>query len=527
MARVEDITVQPANRGELGRALVQDLGYDAWDVVQLELDYFTADKATDPRRTQRFLRRSISRAFWLKSVQGVIARYNAIRTWSLLRQDPPEVLMEEAFHGLSGFFGVSHQELSNKLDDLARACHRYLTSRDIIIETRRSTNDMRTVCIAICAFMRKQGLASASDFRFHDLYNHFPHWFLSPCRATIPISLVYVFVALARRLGFEAVPLGLPFRVLAQVPTPSDGPYGLIVDVYGSETKAILSAETDVPELLSRAGVRITQSVISQTLRQPATSGQMLLRAARNIIGSFHAFAGPTAEQISPISQSSAVYAGFAANSMMTPEDVQYAARVAAVSNSYPLDALAVMMDVFAPALHPEPRATVSRMVEQQVEEDRRDSTAVRRRSRLNTTIKYFVGAMFRHNKYEYDGVIVGWDPVCAESEQWMNQMKVDELNRGRRQPFYQALVTNGPSRYVAEENIGLIDFQTDRVQRFLDGTLRLGQFFDDVEIDSSARGRFISSFDLRSGYPEDETVADMWVKQGILPDPVISGTPP
>jgi hypothetical protein len=77
----------------------------------------------------------------------------------------------------------------------------------------------------------------------------------------------------------------------------------------------------------------------------------------------------------------------------------------------------------------------------------------------------------------------------------------------------------------VAEENIELIDFQENLVQHFRDGTIRLGYFFDDVDIDTSGRGRFLPSFDLRSRYPEDEEVASLWVRTGELPDLVHFGS--
>jgi F-box protein 21 len=287
----------------------------------------------------------------------------------------------------------------------------------------------------------------STDLHFHDLFNHFPHWFLCPTRPTIPISLVYVFVAIARRLGFEAGPLGLPFRVVAQVPSPGHGPYGLIIDVYGSDTDPVLSHETDIPQLLLRAGIQPTETNVAHYLRQMATADQMLLRATRNIFGSFHMLAGPAVEQISPVAQTSAIYAAFTAASMIVPQDTHSAARVATISHSYPLDSLAIVLDAFAPSLQPAARSVVSRMVEQHTQEDHQDAMTVHRRRDHDIMIRYFVGAMFRHVRYGYTGAIVGWDPVCSESEDWIEQMQVDRLYRGRTQPFYRVVVTSGPGR--------------------------------------------------------------------------------
>jgi len=47
---------------------------------------------------------------------------------------------------------------------------------------------------------------------------------------------------------------------------------------------------------------------------------------------------------------------------------------------------------------------------------------------------------MFQHKRYGYEGVIVGWDPKCAAPEEWIMQMGVDSLARGRHQSFYHVM---------------------------------------------------------------------------------------
>ena len=55
--------------------------------------------------------------------------------------------------------------------------------------------------------------------------------------------------------------------------------------------------------------------------------------------------------------------------------------------------------------------------------------------------IQFAVGQCLRHRKFGYRGVIVGWDAVCMQPEEWCETMKVDELPQGRAQPFYHVLV--------------------------------------------------------------------------------------
>ena len=70
--------------------------------------------------------------------------------------------------------------------------------------------------------------------------------------------------------------------------------------------------------------------------------------------------------------------------------------------------------------------------------------------------------------------MIVGWDSVCAAEEDWVVAMRVDELEHGRTQPFYQVLVDveqlkqNSPAAevcYVAQQNIVWADPATTTIR--------------------------------------------------------------
>ncbi|KAK8074117.1 hypothetical protein PG994_005016 [Apiospora phragmitis] len=68
--------------------------------------------------------------------------------------------------------------------------------------------------------------------------------------------------------------------------------------------------------------------------------------------------------------------------------------------------------------------------------------------------VKYRVGQYFEHRRYQYEGIITGWDETCKMPEAWIQQMRVDDLEDGRHQPFYHIIDTHRNSRYVAQENI-------------------------------------------------------------------------
>ncbi|KAF9085260.1 hypothetical protein BGX23_009823 [Mortierella sp. AD031] len=70
---------------------------------------------------------------------------------------------------------------------------------------------------------------------------------------------------------------------------------------------------------------------------------------------------------------------------------------------------------------------------------------------------EYYVGEVFRHLIYRYTGVIYGYDLKCEAEEGWIRSMGIDLLPHGRHQPFYNALLSDGSKRYVAQENIQVL----------------------------------------------------------------------
>lgn len=64
----------------------------------------------------------------------------------------------------------------------------------------------------------------------------------------------------------------------------------------------------------------------------------------------------------------------------------------------------------------------------------------VRRRNATYKQIRYRVGQVFQHRRYNYTAIITGWDAKCEADEQWMVRMGVDHLPSGRQQSFYHVL---------------------------------------------------------------------------------------
>jgi len=67
---------------------------------------------------------------------------------------------------------------------------------------------------------------------------------------------------------------------------------------------------------------------------------------------------------------------------------------------------------------------------------------------------KFQIGEVIHHKRYNYRGVVVGFDPVCTADESWYEK---NQTQPNRNQPWYHVLVDGGShSTYVAEENLEL-----------------------------------------------------------------------
>ena len=93
------------------------------------------------------------------------------------------------------------------------------------------------------------------------------------------------------------------------------------------------------------------------------------------------------------------------------------------------------------------------------------------RQNRLH--IKHRVGQVFRHSKYKYKGVIIGWDRSCTRPQEWSVATGVK-----RDQPHYLVLPDEDDcakifggvriQKYVGEENIDALEDGTRIAHRSL-----------------------------------------------------------
>ena len=108
--------------------------------------------------------------------------------------------------------------------------------------------------------------------RYHDLENHYPHIFLTTKHQTLPMSLVWTFVCLATRFGFEARPVGYPGTVVAAIKLAESTEW-LYINLFREEVVVQTKAELSVS----------LEPGFPREFVEPATTQAIVGRAINNV----------------------------------------------------------------------------------------------------------------------------------------------------------------------------------------------------------------------------------------------------
>jgi F-box protein 21 len=379
-----------------------------------------------------------------------------------------------------------------------------------------------------------------------------------PLHASIPIISVAIYCCIAQRLGLDAQPCGFPGHVLAIIAAPADET--LDGEASGSTNRDVMYLDpfTDANEI-STAQLRSQLSDMGATpammagLLKPTTTSEIVVRAANNIANlprhdaqtvrshgfsqvllemapeaqAFHGLKSDEASGLTTVlHRPRSLYAAAWAQLLVQPVDsrlqqVNFLGGLGERLNSFlhtfepdyridmPLVTLYVM-PLF-------PTATGEGLVHsgQSFLQDfvnhleEKDSTPPRPSPRLGVPdaekIKYRIGQIFHHHRFNYLAAITGWDMQCEASAEWIEQMHVDRLAHGRSQCFYHVVVEDQSTRYVAQENIDLVYSNSNG--GYVDAPVEMppalahiaGKWFKRWD---KNRGRFISN--LEEEYPDD-----------------------
>lgn len=296
------------------------------------------------------------------------------------------------------------------------------------------------------------------DSHYYNLQNSFIGLALqSHDRAALPLISVAIFCAVSKRLGLVAEPCGFPFHIYAIIMAPEghglDGrplregsePQRVYMDPFRSDNAV---PESDLKVQLAAMGIA---PIEYETHLSVASTADMVRRTSRNIIGSIQSTRhvhglSITAESSYPEADG-ALYSALWALLVLPEED---AARFEGarflpyildhVEKQFLVDVRLVerfAIPLFEASHHQEQLRNTIRVMRAG---DLMPKSVKPRDYEASQSVHYKVGQVFRHRRYNYQGVITGWDVECAAGETWMSQMGVDRLSRGRHQSFYHVL---------------------------------------------------------------------------------------
>lgn len=332
----------------------------------------------------------------------------------------------------------------------------------------------RQQALAVVKFLRGRNLLGLnSEQNYRDLQNNYIGLALQdPEHPSLPLVSVAIFCAVARRVGLDARVCGMPSHVFAMVFPKSSIDLDdklleqkdsaadvepMYLDPYRSISEIPLE---NIQRLWTAWGVRGVS--FAEFVADSSATNNIVLRTTRNIVTAIREF---PYVQNRPSQQSSSVltrlqsvplvemdhaiysvtWASFLLASASAPALNQHQLVPMLMSKfekSFPED-VAFIEKYILSTLHSSTSAHSELAAELRVIRTV-DSTPrqVRTRSKSNGTdrVKFRIGQVFRHQRYGYTGVIIGWDVGCHMGPNWIAQHQIDSYPGGRSQSFYHVL---------------------------------------------------------------------------------------
>jgi F-box protein 21 len=430
---------------------IADFGYDAKEALLREKE--CPDDAEDV----------LARRYYANAALERIHREIATNVWKDMSEGH-NVPIEKALGAYDVFARVGEDVdthvIEEELDRLAQSLlGEHPDFRDWSARMKAST---------LATFLRDRGFKGVPDRSYRALGNSFIGLVLSSeTHHSLPLISVAIYCALARRVGLDARPCGFLFHVYTLVYAPPN--YNLEGEYKPTSTTVRAYMYLDP----FRSSDEVQRGDLQRTLREmnvpgaehehflsDTTTREMVLRTARNIMNSVQTIrqteAGMRGIQASWMNaypdMDNAFYATIWAMLILGPgEDT------ANISNSttrrrqylpyllehfqthFPWD-VTLLEKYVIPLFHDQPEGQrLLQFVHSMHQVDAvRNQVSVRDGKTGN--VKFKVGQLFQHKRYNYEGVVTGWDISCDAGEDWIQNMNVDRLPRGRDQAFYHVL---------------------------------------------------------------------------------------
>jgi F-box protein 21 len=410
----------------------------------------------------------LARRYYANAMLERIQREVAIQVWEDLGNGRPVPL--EIALGAYDMFARSGADVdldifTEDLDDLAkRLQEQYPDFSEMSTRWKAST---------LAIFLRDQGFCGVNEHSYRLLSNSYIGLALrSEGHQSLPLISVAIYCCLARRIGLDARPCGFLFHVYCLVYAPKDytldGQYKptssedldfMYLDPFHSPDEV---AQTSLLSTLREMGVPSSEHAgfLSHT-----TTREMALRTGRNIMNSVQRVRGgnahgaafrPTWFDTYPDIDNS-FYSAIWAFIMLSPreDDGLPTGGLHTVSTRrrqylpyllehfqthFPWD-VALLTKYIIPLFDGQPEGIrLEAFVRSMRMIDSTQRPAQRRSPGTTDKVSFKIGQLFKHERYGYEGVITGWDPSCDAGEDWIQEMGVDRLPKGRNQSFYHVL---------------------------------------------------------------------------------------
>ena len=212
------------------------------------------------------------------------------------------------------------------------------------------------------------------------------------------MSLVFVYVAVARRLGIDASPTNFPGVVQAHIQPPDGGPFRML-DMRGTQPPS-------APPVLPFPDLGLpTPQANAASFLHPASAGTMLSRACNNIQSFItHEISHST------VTLHDVYYSALYGVSCLRAIQGEVNQGLPTPPETKPLDYTTVLLDALCPSIaHAHGPALAAHYV-RHVEKEEQHARYVKMRSTSPIDVQFFVGLPMIHEKYNYAGIIYGWD---------------------------------------------------------------------------------------------------------------------
>lgn len=428
---------------------VAAMGYDVKDLM-LEMRDRTPDDAEDV----------LARRYHANAILGQLHRGTAIEKWTRL-QKQQMVALEEVL-GAYDLFVLTGQrgdlsDISREFDRLAEC----IKARDPEFDDL----SIRVKATRIAKYLRSEQLVGNPNSEdYHALRNNFISMALfDEVHTSLPLQSVAIYCAVARRLGINAKPSNYPAHVHAVIEAPAD------VTLDGKpKPPASQGAESPEPEIMHmdpwwssdevpRRQLTLRLSQMGAPAAQHAyhlgatSTHEIAVRTGRNIMNSVQEARdrqrGTTRR--SPVPDIESAWYSMLWSMIIlgdnSPQATLHRRRqclpylIEHYQTHFPED-IGLIENTIAPMFEGEREHHVLMHLITTARRSDEMKKAPNPRGDNTKGVSFKIGQHFQHKRYGYEGVVIGWDLRCGAEDRWIMQMRVDDLPRGREQPFYNVV---------------------------------------------------------------------------------------